>query len=469
VNWNLKEAEKFYGVPSWGKPYFSVNSSGHIAVAPKGTTGPKIDLLELTLDLKERGIRSPMLIRFPDITKDRIRLLNSCFEKAITEYQYQGKYHCVYPIKVNQQRHLIDEIVSFGANHNLGLECGSKPELLVVLAMSPATDSLIVCNGFKDQEYIETALLARKLGRNTIIVVDRLEEIYLIHEASQKLNIQPRIGLRAKLNSKASGRWQDSAGARSKFGLTTSEIFTAVEFLKEKDMLDSLDLLHFHIGSQIPNIKTIKKSLKEGVQIYAELRLLGAGPIFLDVGGGLGVDYDGTGSTDSSVNYDEQEYANDVVSIIQSTCEERNVTMPNIVTEAGRSLVAHHSVLIFDVLGKNQVERPEKPPEVTDTNHKVLQELNEMYQNLSSENINESYNDLMEIQENSLQLFTFGLLTLEEKAKTEQFFWSIATRLRELVRFFSPYRIAGLLDICFPYCPFINFWKSPRAKRPWWI
>jgi len=434
MSWTIEKSKEIYGIPTWGKQYFQVNGSGNITVCPQGDEGPKVDLLELTEDLKERGIRCPMLIRFPDITKERIRLLNRCFDKAIAEYSYTGRYHCVYPIKVNQQRHLVEEIVAFGDSHNLGLECGSKPELLIVLALADNPNGIIICNGFKDEEYIETALLSRKLGRNTVIVVERLQELDLVMKASKKLNIRPKIGFRAKLQSKASGRWQDSAGARSKFGLTTSEIFTGFEILKKEKMVDCLELLHFHIGSQIPAINTIKTSLKEGVQIFTELCKLGAAPQYLDVGGGLGIDYDGSGDTDSSVNYSEQEYANDVVSIIQSVCEEKNLTMPNIITEAGRALVAHHSVLVFDVLGINKVERPQAPPAVMKTEHKVLRELRDIYETLDLTNAKEFYNDLIDIQENSLQLFTFGILSLEEKAKIEQYFWSIATRMFKLVR-----------------------------------
>lgn len=432
-DWNLEKAKEIYGVPTWGNGYFDVNDSGNLIVCPQGKDKPHVDLLELTEELQERGIRCPMLLRFPDITHERIKLLNSCFEQAINNYEYQGRYQGVYPIKVNQQRHLIEEIVDLGEKYNLGLECGSKPELLVVLAMMTNPQALILCNGFKDQEYIETALLSRKLGRNTIIVVERLEELDLIQKAAKKFNIEPKIGLRAKLQSKASGRWVDSAGARSKFGLTTSEIFKAFEFLQKENLLDSLELVHFHIGSQVPSIKTIKNSLKEGAQVYAELVRMGATPRYLDVGGGLGVDYDGSATTHSSVNYNVQEYANDVVSIVQGVCDEKSVKMPDLVTEAGRALVAHHSALIFDVMGMNRVELNEAPPAVNKQEHKVLMELKDIYETLDTNNVNEFYHDLMDIHENSLQLFTFGILSLKEKAKIEQYYWSICTRMCELV------------------------------------
>ena len=432
-DWNVEKAKELYGVPTWGNGYFDINESGNIVVCPQGMENPHVDLLELTEELQERGIRTPMLLRFPDITHERIKLLSKCFKNSMDNYGYNGSYQGVYPIKVNQQRHLVEEIVELGENYNLGLECGSKPELLIVLAMMTNPQALILCNGFKDEEYIETAILSRKLGRNTIIVVERLEELELINKAAKKFNIRPKIGLRAKLQSKASGRWVDSGGARSKFGLTTSEIFKAFELLKNENALDSLELIHFHIGSQVPSIKTIKNSLKEGAQVYAELVRLGAKPKYLDVGGGLGVDYDGSGTTDSSVNYKVQEYANDVVAIVQEVCDEKGVAHPNIVTEAGRALVAYHSALIFDVMGLNKVEEDEAPPAVNNQEHKVLRELKDIYETLDLLNANEYFHDLTDIHENSLQLFTFGILSLAEKAKIEQYYWSICTRMCQMV------------------------------------
>lgn len=431
--WNSIKSKELYGIDTWGHGYFDVNARGNVVVCPRGDNGPKVDLLELTNDLKERGIRTPMLLRFPDITKERIKLLNDCFARAINEYNYKGRYQGVYPIKVNQQRHLVEEIIKFGETHSLGLECGSKPELLIVLAMLNNPKSIIICNGFKDPEYIETAILSRKLGRNTIVVVERLEELDLILKASKKFNTRPKIGLRAKLQSKGAGRWVDSGGDRSKFGLTTAEIFAAFETLRKEDMLNCLDLVHFHVGSQIPSIKQIKSALKEGVQIYAELHRLGAYPSYLDVGGGLGIDYDGSGLSESSVNYNEQEYANDVIAIVQGTCEDKNVPMPTIVTESGRATVAHHSVLIFDVLGLNRVQHSGPIPDVKDTDHKVVHELKDIHTKMTLENLREYYNDLNDLKDNTLQLFTFGLLSLAEKASIETLFWSISTKMASLV------------------------------------
>jgi arginine decarboxylase len=432
--WTIEHSKELYRIGAWGADYFDVNAKGNMMVTPHGAEGPHVDLVELTQDLQERGIQVPMLIRFPDITKSRIELLNGCFRKAIAENGYKGSYQGVYPIKVNQQRHLVEELIKFGAGARLGLECGSKPELLVVLAMMDTPDALIICNGFKDHEYIETALLSQKLGRNTIIVVDRMSELPMIISAAKKFNASPKIGLRAKLHSKGAGKWIDSSGDRSKFGLTPLEIVDCVEILKKEDMLQCLELLHYHIGSQIPSISSVKGSLKEGTRFYTELYMMGARPKYIDVGGGLGVDYDGSGSTDSSINYSEQEYANDVVSIIQSTCDERNVPHPTIVTEAGRALVAHHSVLIFNVLGINEVQKKEPSTQISKDDHRIVQELQYIYEQLNENNIHEFYHDVMHTKETLLQLFTFGVVSLPQRAKADNLCWVILTKMEEIAR-----------------------------------
>ena len=431
--WTIERSKDLYGIGSWGSGYFDVNPAGNVIITPQGKDGPTVDLLELATDLQERGIRMPMLIRFPDITKSRIELLNGCFKKAIDDCGYKGSYRGVYPIKVNQQRHLVEELVKFGKHHRLGLECGSKPELLVVLAMMGTQEAVIVCNGFKDTEYIETAILSQKLGRNTIIVVDRMVELPMIIAAAKKFNAKAKIGLRAKLHSRGAGKWVDSTGDRSKFGLTPMEIVEAVEILKCENMLDSIELLHFHIGSQIPSISSVKGSLKEGARFYSELYTLGARPKYIDVGGGLGVDYDGSGKTDSSINYSEQEYANDVISIIQSTCDEKNVPHPDVVTEAGRALVAHHSILVFNVLGVNELMANALAKPATKDDHRIVQELAEICEQLNASNLHEYYHDVMHIKETILQLFTFGVLSLSQRAKAENLFWVIVTRMDKLV------------------------------------
>ena len=467
-SWSVDSARELYGTSTWGAGYFDINASGNVSVTPHGPQGPQVDLMELSQDLYDRGIRFPMLIRFPDITKSRIGLLSNCFTKAITDCGYKGTYRGVYPIKVNQQRHLVDELVKFGADARLGLECGSKPELLVVLAKMNTQNALIICNGFKDIEYIETAVLSQKMGRNTIIVVDRMVELPMIIEASKKFNIHAKIGLRAKLHTKGAGKWVDSTGDRSKFGLTPMEIVECVELLKKNDMLDSLVLLHFHIGSQIPSISCVKGSLKEGSRFFTELYLMGARPKYIDVGGGLGVDYDGSGNTDSSINYSEQEYANDVVSIIQSVCDERNVPHPDIVTEAGRALVAHHSVLVFNVLGLNDVTQHRILEAPVKEDHRIIHELMEIHDQLNNHNIHEFFHDVQHIKETILQLFTFGVLSLQQRAKAENLFWVIVTKMDKLARKHPDAEdLAKSLQELLSYTYFCNFSVFQSMPDSW--
>lgn len=427
--WNTSRSVDLYGIKYWGAGYFGINGNGNVEVHPFGKSGPKLDLHSLIQDLQERGIRLPILLRFPDIIKARIELLSSCFMRAIEENKYNGQYCGVFPIKVNQQRHLVEEIVRFGQFNRFGLECGSKPELLITLAMMDTPNALIVCNGFKDPEYIEMALISQKLGKNTFIVVDRMIELQMIVDASRRLNIKPKIGFRTKLNTPGSGRWAETSGAKSKFGLTPSEIVKGVQFLKHHNLLDALELLHFHIGSQIPSIQSLKAAIKEGARMYTELHAMGARPSFIDVGGGLGVDYDGSGRSDSSTNYSEQEYANDMVSTMQSICDEKNVPHPHIISESGRSIIAHSSALIFDVLGRNEVLMPEYFLQQPEKDSRLVQDLWYLYKNVSKENINEFYNDLIEKKRDTLQLFTYGVLSLDQRAKADDLYWAIATRM----------------------------------------
>jgi arginine decarboxylase len=427
--WNSEKSAALYGINNWGSGYFRVNASGNVQVTPEGPQGRSVDLFELTQDLLDRGIRVPIMIRFPNIIKARVELLHSCFQRAFLDHGYKGNYSGVYPIKVNQQKHLVQELVHFGKNLNLGLECGSKPELLVVLALMNTPNALIICNGFKDVEYIETAILAQKLGRNTIIVVDRKEELHLIIQAARKLNARPKIGFRAKLNTQGSGKWVDSSGARSKFGLTSVEIVEGVETLIKEGLLECLELLHFHIGSQVPSISSIKSSLKEGARFYTELCGMGAQLKFIDVGGGLGVDYDGTGNSDSSINYSEQEYANDVVSTVQALCDEKGVPHPNIVTESGRALVAHHSVLVFNILGINDLHRPEPPRPAIKGDPTIMQDMQYIFEKVNKDNIFECFNDLTQSKQDALQLFTYGVLSLPHRAWCESMYFSVATKM----------------------------------------
>jgi arginine decarboxylase len=427
--WNTKKAADLYGINYWGANFFRINEQGHVEVKPAGVTGPGLDLYNLVQDLQERGIRMPILLRFPDIIKARIELLAGCFARAIEEAKYGGVYRGVYPIKVNQQKHLVEEILEFGQFHRFGLEAGSKPELLISLAQMDTPNALIICNGFKDQEYIEMALIAQKLGRNTIIVVDRYSELQMIINASKRLQIRPQIGFRAKLSTSSSGRWAETSGAKSKFGLTPSEIVRGVETLRTENMLDCLQLIHFHVGSQIPSIQHIKGAIKEGARFFTEIYAMGANLKYIDVGGGLGVDYDGSGRSDSSTNYSEQEYANDIVAILQSICDEKKVPHPDIISESGRALVAHSTALVFDVLGHNENSLHELNLPNVQNDSRLVQDLNDLYKSLTERNANEYYNDLIEKKRDALQLFTYGVLSLEQRAKAEDLFRAIATKL----------------------------------------
>jgi len=433
MSWSAEKSAGLYGINAWGSGYFKINQAGNVEVTAKKDK-PGLDLHRLIQDLRERGVRPPILLRFPDIVRDRVELISGCFANAIRENGYKGTYSGVYPIKVNQQRHLLEEIVDFGKENRLGLECGSKPELLIALAFMDTPNASIICNGFKDVEYIDTALLSQKLGRQTFIVVDRKAELDIIIASSKKLGIKARIGFRAKLNSQGSGRWVDSSGAKSKFGLTPSEIVQCIEILKRENMLDCLELFHFHIGSQVPSIQAIKTSIKEAARFFTELHALGACPRYIDVGGGLGVDYDGSGKSDSSTNYSEQEYANDVVSIMQAICDERNVPHPNIISESGRALVAHSSLLIFDVLGFNEVQKQILPFSIDKKDSLLVKDLGYIYENVTHKNINEFYNDLIEKKNDTLQLFSFGGLSLEQRAKADDLYWAIATKMTRIAK-----------------------------------
>lgn len=433
-DWNTKKSADLYGINYWGANFFGINEQGRVEVRPNGAIGPRLDLYNLVLDLQERGIRMPILLRFPGIIMARIELLAGCFARAIEEAKYNGVYRGVYPIKVNQQKHLVEEILEYGQFHRFGLEAGSKPELLISLAQMDTPNALIICNGFKDQEYIEMALIAQKLGRQTIIVVDRFTELPMIINASKRLSIRPQIGFRAKLSSSSSGRWAETSGSKSKFGLTPSEIVRGVEMLRGEGMLDCLQLIHFHIGSQIPSIQNIKGAIKEGARFFTEIYAMGANLKFIDVGGGLGVDYDGSGRSDSSTNYSEQEYANDIVAILQSICDEKKVPHPDIISESGRALVAHSTALVFDVLGHNENTLREFNLPTVEKESRLVQELFYIYKALAKDNINEYYNDLIEKKRDTLQLFTYGVLSLEQRAKAEDLFRAIATKMVYIAR-----------------------------------
>ena len=433
-NWSIKQASHLYGVKDWGGGYFSINQKGEVVVHPKKSKAQEqVSLYDLITDLKERGIRTPILIRFMDIVDERIRLINNCFQQAIQKYEYKNKYQGVYPIKVNQQRHVVEQVLKSGQSYKLGLECGSKPELLVALAMMNQFHGLLICNGFKDLKYIETALLSQKLGYNTIIVVEKMEDLHFILDVSKDLKITPQIGIRIRLDSIASGRWKQSSGRRSKFGLTSAEIVKCIKILKQHNLLSSLKLLHFHIGSQIPSIFSIKKALTEGSRYYTELYQMGVSIKYLDVGGGLGVNYGNHDSSESSINYSEQEYANDAVFIIQSLCDEMKVPHPVIVSESGRMLTAHHSVLVCDVLSTS-ADKQDITENIKKDQPLVIQDLYETYETLSSENLIESFNDLQQYKMDIPQLFTYGMLNLKQKALAEKIIYLLNKKIAQLAQ-----------------------------------
>lgn len=432
--WTVRDSLELYGLGRWGSGFFGVSSSGHVEVRPRGPDGPAIDLPELVQNLRRRGLRSPLLVRFSDILATRVQGLARAFHKAMQEYEYGGRYRGVYPIKVNQQRHVVEEIVGFGAESGVGLEAGSKPELLVAIALLDTPGALIICNGYKDKAYVETALLAQRLGRVPIIVIDRFHEIDLVLKTAAELGIKPRIGVRARLTSRGAGKWNESTGAKAKFGLSAAEIVEAVERLRAEDMLDSLEMLHYHVGSQITTIRAHKDALREAGHIFAGLHQLGARPTLLDVGGGLGVDYDGSQTNfHSSKNYSVQEYANDVVAAVQEACDEQEIPHPDLVTEAGRWMSAHHSVLVFDVLGVDEVRAGRRPGPVSEEDPKILQDLAEVYETVSRKNVAECYHDVVQLKEDASTLFSIGQLDLRDRARVETLFWACCERIRRVV------------------------------------
>ncbi|MFO0143611.1 MAG: biosynthetic arginine decarboxylase [Aphanizomenon sp.] len=432
--WKIEDSEDLYRIEGWGRPYFSINAAGHVTVSPKGERGGSLDLFELVNALKQRNLGLPMLIRFSDILEDRIERLNACFAKAIARYNYPGVYRGVFPVKCNQQRHLIEDLVRFGKPHQFGLEAGSKPELMIALALLDTPGALLICNGYKDQEYIETAMLAQRLGQTPIIVLEQIEEVDLAIATSRQLGIKPILGVRAKLSTQGMGRWGTSTGDRAKFGLTIPEIMEAVEKLGAADLLGSLQLLHFHIGSQISAINVIKDAIQEASRIYVELAMLGADMKYLDVGGGLGVDYDGSQTNFyTSKNYNMQNYANDIVAELKDTCDERQINVPTLVSESGRAISSHQSVLIFDVLSTSDVTLdPPDPPQ--DGESPIIKYLWETYQSINKENYQEFYHDAAQFKEEAISRFNLGILRLNERAKAERLYWACCQKVLTIIR-----------------------------------
>ena len=431
--WTIKDSAHSYGVDVWGGEYFTLNSSGHVEICPQGLKGPRLDLYKIITDLKKQNIRLPVLIRFPDIIKSQMSKLNSCFKKAIDEYGYKGRFQGVFPIKVNQQSYVIKDIIQSGGDFGFGLEVGSKPELLIALALINQANRIIICNGFKDKNYIQTALLSLKAGMKIFIVVDRLEELNIILKTAEELKVKAQIGFRIKLNTQGNGKWMESSGFKSKFGLTASEIVQAVNTLKQKNALDQLKLLHFHIGSQVPSIHPIKSAIREASRVMTELYKFGAKIEYLDVGGGLGVDYDGSGTSLSSTNYSTQEYVNDIVYHLQSICDEKQTPHPHIISESGRFMVAHSSLLVFNIMSANLIEKPLGTEfVVNDDTHAFVKDLYDIYKALKKTPISESFNDLLEKKKDIHQLFIYGVLSLKEVALAENIYCAAAAQLKNL-------------------------------------
>ena len=431
--WRIEDSAELYNVHGWGLDYFSINEKGHITVTPKKNEAGG-DLKELMDELVLKDVDAPVLLRFSDILDNRIEKISNCFRIAAEEYEYKAQNFIIYPIKVNQMRQVVEEIVSHGKKFNIGLEAGSKPELHAVLAIDSINDSLIICNGYKDEDYLQLALLAQKMGKRIFIVVEKLNELKLIAELAKKLKIRPNIGIRIKLASAGSGKWEESGGDVSKFGLSSSELLEALDLLNKNKMEDCLRLIHFHIGSQVTKIRRIKNALREASQFYVQLRNLGYNVEFVDIGGGLGVDYDGTRSSasESSMNYSIQEYVNDSISTLVDACEKNNIPQPNIITESGRSLTAHHSVLVFQVLETTTLPEWEEDEVLPEDAHELVKEMYELWDEMNQPRLIETWHDAQQIREESLDLFSLGLLDLVTRAQVEKLYWSIAREVYQM-------------------------------------
>ena len=431
--WRIEDSEELYNITGWGASYFGINEKGHVAVTPR-KDGVAVDLKELMNELQLRDMSAPVLVRFPDILDNRIEKTANCFQIAAEEYGYKAQNFIIYPIKVNQMRPVVEEIISHGKKFNLGLEAGSKPELHAVIAMNTDSDSLIICNGYKDENYIELALLAQKMGKRIFLVVEKMNELRLIARLAKQLGVRPNLGIRIKLASSGSGKWEESGGDASKFGLTSSELLEALDYLEQKDMKECLKLIHFHIGSQITKIRRIKTALREASQFYAQLHAMGFNVEFVDIGGGLGVDYDGTRSSnsESSVNYSIQEYVNDSISTFVDVADKNNIPHPNIITESGRSLTAHHSVLIFEVLETASLPEMDENWEPGPNDHELVQELYEIWDNLNQSRMLEAWHDAQQIREEALDLFSHGIVDLKTRAQIERLYWSVTREINQM-------------------------------------
>lgn len=430
--WKIEDSIETYNILGWGQEYFGINDIGNVTVTPR-KNGVSIDLKVLIDELQIKDVSTPVLLRFPDILDDRIETISKCFEKASKEYSFQGNYYNIYPIKVNQVRPVVEEIMRYGKKFNIGLEAGSKPELHAVLAITNNPEALIICNGYKDEDFIELALLAQKMGKRVYIVVEKLNELKLIIKLSKRLKVKPNIGIRIKLASSGSGKWEESGGDQSKFGLNASELIDAIEIASNAKLLDCIKLIHFHLGSQITKIRKIKNALRECAQFYVQVKKLGCNVEFVDIGGGLGVDYDGSRTfSPSSINYTIQEYVNDSVYMIKEACEKHNLPHPNIITESGRSLTAHHSVLIFDVLETASIPIWDYDYKISESDHENVKELYSILEKLNNTSMLESWHDAQQIREDALDLFSLGMIDLKTRALIERLFWTIASEVHSL-------------------------------------
>jgi arginine decarboxylase len=473
--WGVEDSLELYNVPAWGLGYFSINSAGHLVVRPDTTAGTEIDLLEVVQGLQERDLSAPVVIRFSDILAHRLRHLHTAFSQAIAENDYRNRYTAVYPIKVNQQRLVVEEVFRYGKEFGFGLEAGSKPELLAVMAMTGGGDDRpIICNGFKDSSYIEAVILATKLGRTIIPVIENFSELELVLRHADAYGVRPKLGVRVKLATEGSGRWRDSAGEKSKFGLFITEILDLVATLKARDMLDCLKLVHCHPGSQLQDIRRVKDAINELAHVYGELKTMGAGLEYIDIGGGLGIDYDGSATNyPSSMNYTLNEYAGDVVYRIGSVCNARGIAHPMIISESGRAIAAHHSVLIFNVLGSSVLDRFRiDGRDVTEFGGvKALpapvRDLLDAYRNIDERRLVECYHDATTARDQALQMFNLGLLSLEIRGLTERLYWASCTRVRDVCRRLErvPEELADLEDVLSDtyFCNFSVFQSLPDS------
>ena len=475
LGWKVDDSAQLYQVDAWGSGYFGVNEAGHVVVRPDQRADREVDLHEVVEGLKARDLTAPVVIRFSDIIAHRLRSLNDAFAQAITENDYRGRYAAVFPIKVNQQRLVVEEVYRSGKEFGFGLEVGSKPELLVVMAMTEdAPDRMIVCNGFKDDSYIETVILAAKLGRRIVPVVENFVELGLIMRHAQKYGVRPSIGVRVKLAAEGAGRWRESAGEKSKFGLFITEILEVVEVLKQNDMLYCLKLVHCHTGSQLQDIRRVKEAVTELAHVYAELKLMGCGLEYIDIGGGLGVDYDGSRTNyESSMNYTLNEYASDVVYRIASVCNTRRIPHPTIISESGRAIVAHHSVLVFNVLGTSALDQfrvaNRLEEDVRDGGEipQPVRDLFDAYRSVSERRLVECWHDALQAREQALQMFNLGYLSLEFRGLAERLYWATCARIRDLCRRLEaiPEELEGLETILSDvyFCNFSVFQSLPDS------